>query len=67
MTKRLSKGYFLFAIGIVMVFGFELPNLVVIGNVVGYTHLPGYSYVQIVGIILGFIIMGIGWYMKNKE
>jgi hypothetical protein len=67
MTKKISSGSLLIATGIIMATAFQFPNRVFIGSIVGYTQESNYGFIQILGIVLGFVIIGVGLFVKNKE
>ena len=56
-----SLGNILLVIGIIILIFFVLVDVLGIGVD------PGFGYKQIIGVVVGVVVAGIGWFLKNKK
>ena len=56
-----SLGNILLVIGIIILIFFVLVDVLGIGVD------PGFGYKQIIGVVAGVVVAGIGWFLKNKK
>jgi len=56
-----TLGNILLVIGIIILIFFVLVDVIGIGVD------PGFGYKQIIGVVVGVVVAGIGWFLKNKK
>ena len=65
--KKNTLGMTLLIIGIVIVILSMVADNIEIGKIIGSGHDPGFGQAQITGVVVGIILGGIGWYLKEKK
>lgn len=65
--KKNSLGKILLVIGVIIIIISLIADIIGIGNIIGLSQNPSFGPVQIGGVLVGIILGGIGWYLKEKK
>jgi len=65
--KKNTIGYILLVIGVIIVIVSLLSDIIGIANMIGLSQDPIFGPIQIGGILVGVILVGIGWYLKGRK
>jgi hypothetical protein len=67
MNSKNKLGITLIVIGILLILVSLLADTISIGNVVGANQNPEFGPYQIIALVVGVVVAGIGLYLKNKK
>ena len=67
MMNKKTIGTILLVIGLVILAIFFLSDILGIPNIFGLGSDPKFGPIQIVGVVVGIIIVGIGWFLRGKK
>lgn len=65
--KKNTIGNIFLVIGVIIVIVSLLSDIIGIANMIGLSQDPIFGPIQIGGILVGVILVGIGWYLKGRK
>ena len=65
--KKNSLGILFLVIGVIIVIVSLIADILGIGEIIGLSQDPHFGPIQIGGVLVGIILGGSGWYLKEKK
>ena len=67
MMKKNSLGTIFLVIGVIIVILSLIADILGLANIIGLSQDSRFGPIQIIGVVVGLILGGIGWYLKEKK
>jgi len=65
--KKNSLGTIFLFIGVIIVILSLIADIIGLANTIGLSQDSRFGTTQIIGVVVGLILGGIGWYLKEKK